>query len=95
MTPGVEGKGSREGGKWLAQVKEWRGLIVCGAFGRCGGNALEVPGRLAVGAMFDFADEINRVSTSTGGETAPQTAPKVYAESGLLSPPWRGQGPKS
>lgn len=45
---------------------------------------MEMPGSLAVGAPFDFADELNLVSTSTGGEAAPQSAPEVYAESGLV-----------
>ena len=51
-----------------------------------------MPGRFAVGAPFDFADEINLVSTSTGGETAPQPAPKVYAESGLIITTVEGTG---
>jgi hypothetical protein len=53
-----------------------------------------MPGRLAVGAPFDFADEINLVSTSTGGETAPQPAPKVYAESGFIITTVKGTGAK-
>ena len=41
-----------------------------------------MPGCLAMGTPFDFADEINLVSSSTGGEAAPEPALKVYAESG-------------
>jgi len=53
-----------------------------------------VPGRLAVGATFDFADELDAVPPSTGGETAPETAPKVYAESGFVVTTVKGTGSK-
>jgi len=51
-----------------------------------------MPGSLAVGTTFDFADEINRVSTSTGGEAVPESALKVYAESGLMITTVEGAG---
>ena len=53
-----------------------------------------MPGCLAVGTPFDFADEINRVSPSTGGETAPKSAQKVYTESGLVITTVEGRGTK-
>ena len=40
----------------------------------------------------DFADEINRVSPSTGGEAAPEPALKVYAESALIITAVEGTG---
>jgi hypothetical protein len=51
-----------------------------------------MPGRLAVGTTFDFADQINLVSPSIGGETPPQSTAKVYAESGLIITVVEGTG---
>jgi hypothetical protein len=84
MTPGgVEGKGSREGGKCsLRGSNGWVDRLW--GFWESGCNALEAPGCLTVGATFDVVDEINLVPTLHSGEAAPPSAAKVYAERGVI-----------
>lgn len=92
MTSRVEGNGSCEGSKGSEGGRAKRAGLPWGFQRGNGGNALEVSGRLRMGAVLDFSDQIDDIASTTGGEAVPQTTDEVHAESGRVVTAVEGTG---
>jgi hypothetical protein len=94
MALGIEGDGTCEGREGLHAGKRSGAGRLRGFRRGYFGDALEESGCFRIGAVLDFSDELDGVPAATGGETAPQTAPEVSAESGPVVTTVEGTGSK-